>query len=231
MHIISEYRDVLDPDVAIGGDMAGHEKTLKINIGTCLNMIHRMHAAGAGAVIGRASMQEVKKSFKEINRHVGKQRALKECNLPSCKMTYVSQIGLSHRGYVNDAGDIVKQSEMKCCGGCRIAYYCCAAHQRADWKGGHKKVCKQLQRLENEREKEKAANATSVEHPKMVALRKELLAAIECGDHFAVTGFMERLTGLKESVTKAELQALCGEMLASFGAKLQEEPDDASTMD
>jgi hypothetical protein len=41
-----------------------------------------------------------------------------------------------------------KQSDFKCCAKCNCACYCSSGCQRADW-GGHKKVCKKLDRLKS----------------------------------------------------------------------------------
>ena len=40
-----------------------------------------------------------------------------------------------------------KETDFKCCSRCNCACYCSEACQRADWEGGHNKVCKKLDRL------------------------------------------------------------------------------------
>ena len=40
-----------------------------------------------------------------------------------------------------------KNADFKCCSRCFCACYCSEACQRADWEGGHRKVCKKLDRL------------------------------------------------------------------------------------
>jgi hypothetical protein len=44
-----------------------------------------------------------------------------------------------------------KGPNLKKCGGCKTAYYCSVECQRANWKDGHKLLCKILGKLEAEK--------------------------------------------------------------------------------
>jgi len=54
----------------------------------------------------------------------------------------------------NHCGYMAKKGELKCCGGCKKAWYCNKTCQRNDWKG-HKKVCARRTAKKKEEEVEK----------------------------------------------------------------------------